>query len=78
MYGKTVEEDRGQCECYCSLRKLQKIIRIWAASNQLTDEEEGESMLGVTVNLLMCVREDALYSVLHLSLKVSLHKSVTL
>jgi hypothetical protein len=40
MYSKIVEDERGQCECYKS-QDVTKIIRIWAASNQLTDGGRG-------------------------------------
>jgi hypothetical protein len=45
------------------LRKLPKFHEKGAESNQLTDGGEGEIVQGVTVNLLMCDRVSAMYSV---------------
>jgi hypothetical protein len=50
---------RGQCECYAS----HKVTKSGAVSNQLTDGGRGGGVLGVTVNVFMCDRGGALYSV---------------
>jgi hypothetical protein len=46
-----------------SSQEVTKLIRNGAVSYQLTHGGRGESMVGMTVNLLMCDSGGALYSV---------------
>ncbi len=59
---ETIEEGRGHCKYYSS-QDVTKLIHIRAVSKELMDYRRGGGMLGVTLNLLMCDRGGALYSV---------------
>jgi hypothetical protein len=57
-----IEEGRGHMRILSS-QEVTKLIRNGAVSYQLTHGGRGRESLGKTVNLLMCDREGALYSV---------------